>query len=257
MMEHFTDDRQHGIGVSRTKPAESEPFLSFETFCQLHAHLDGMHFSQTQTEPVRKQRVSLEALFRSPLFQRLTEGNLPMASLCGLAATGSSPLLSLIMKCPSDALEGMLKHFSLDDPLREEALHRLEQLRKEPPQKNKNDDELLPKNPDSQFYAKLKSMAEAKFKSVSKLADYAGISKQVISKINTDNRVSREVALQLAAALELNYEEANNFLALAGYTLRADNRREVIIGFVMQNPPYTLKDMEEALFLMGERCFLE
>lgn len=256
-MEHFTYDRQHGNKVSRSKPEEGAHFLSFETFCQLHAELDGMHFSHTQTEPARKQQVSLEALFRNPLFQRLIEGNLPMASLCGLTATSSSPLLSLIMKCSPDALEGMLEHLSLDDPLREKALHRLRQLRKEPPQDNKNDDELLPKNPDSQFYAKLKSMAETKFKSVSKLADYAGVSKQVISKINTDNRVSREVALQLAAALELNYEEANNFLALAGYTLRADNRREVIIGFVMQHPPYTLKDMEEALFLMGERCFLE
>lgn len=65
------------------------------------------------------------------------------------------------------------------------------------------------------------------------------------------------MALHLAVALELDYEEANQLLSLAGYTMRATNRREAIISFIMRRSPYTFSDVEDALFLTGEKGFTD
>lgn len=223
-MECFMNDQQQDIAV-RPGGLEMEHVFSFEKFCQLQTYLDGMHFTQGQTQPTRKPRISLEALIRSNAIQRLLKREFPMGSFCGLMPDNSSALLSFIMQCTPKALEAMLEHFYMDDPMRKVVVDRLEELRKEPAAEYEA--ALPPDNSDNQFYQALKAKAEEKFKSVS----------------------------QLAVALELDYEEARRFLALAGYTLRASNRREAIISFIMRHPPYTMSEMEDALMLMDEKCF--
>lgn len=252
-MECFTNDQQQDI-VVRLGGLEKERIFSFEKFCQLQTYLHGMHFTQEQTQPTRKPCISLETLYRNNAIQRLLKRGFLRGSFCSLMPDNNSALLSFIMQCTPKALEAMLEHFYMDDPMHKVVVDRLEELRKEPAAEYEA--ELPPDNSDDQFFQVLKDKAEEKFKSVSQLAEYAGVSKQVISKINTGKQhVSREVALRLAVALELDYEEASRFLALAGYTLRANNRREAIISFIMRHPPYTMSEMEEALMLMEEKGF--
>lgn len=229
--------------------------ISFDVFCQLNKHLAEIEFLEKGYASTKEQPVSLEMLCRSNAIRILAKKNSSLASLCANATDNESVIASLIMQCNAKTLEQMLDYFSLDDPMRNVILTRLTQLRENP---SKEQSTVLPQNDsDSSFYETLKKKVELKYKSLSKFSDYAGVSKQVISKIKTEKRVSREVALHLAVALELDYEEANQLLSLAGYTMRATNRREAIISFIMRRSPYTFSDVEDALFLTGEKGFTD
>lgn len=229
--------------------------ISFDVFCQLNKHIAEAELSENSSVSIKEQPISLEMLFRSNAAKLLVKKKASLVSLCANATDNEPIIAALIMQCNTKTLEEMLDHFSLEDPMRKVVLTRLNRLRKDPSEEQST---LLPQNDlDSSFYETLKYKVEKKYKTLSKFSDYAGVSKQVISKIKTEKRVSREVALHLAVALELDYEEANQFLSIAGYTLRATNRREAIISFIMRRSPYTLSDVEDALYLMGEKGFLD
>ena len=112
---------------------------------------------------------------------------------------------------------------------------------------------------DNTFFQYLCAWIDKKgFKSDSAFYNHAGISRQVFSKIrNSQIAVSRELALHLAVALGLNYEEGTDFLSQAGYSFNPNSRREQIISFLMRKRIYTFYEMEEFLSVLGEKPFLD
>lgn len=95
------------------------------------------------------------------------------------------------------------------------------------------------------------------FKSDSDFYNQAGISRQTFSKMrNNKAPISREMALHLAVALGLNYDEAVEFLKYAGYSFNPNIRREQIISFLMRKRQYSFFEIEEILSLLHEKTFL-
>lgn len=63
----------------------------------------------------------------------------------------------------------------------------------------------------------------------------ANIDKRHYSKLISGHvSPSREVSIALAIALQLNYEQAQDFIGKAGYTLSTNSERDVLIRFCLQ-----------------------
>lgn len=108
------------------------------------------------------------------------------------------------------------------------------------------------------FFPYLCSWIDKKgFASDSDFYNHAGISRQVFSKMrNNKAPVSREMALHMAVALGLNYDEAVEFLSHAGYSFNPNSRREQIISFLMRKRQYSFYEIEELLSIFHEKTFL-
>lgn len=108
------------------------------------------------------------------------------------------------------------------------------------------------------FFQYLCSWIDKKgFKSDSDFYNQAGISRQTFSKMrNSKSQISREMALHMAVALGLDYEEGVEFLNYAGYSFNPNSRREQILSFLMRKRKYTFYEMEELLSVLHEKTFL-
>lgn len=108
------------------------------------------------------------------------------------------------------------------------------------------------------FFPYLCSWIDKKgFASDSDFYNQAGISRQAFSKMrNNKTPISREMALHLAVALGLNYEEAVEFLNYTGYNFNPNSRREQIISFLMRKRQYSFYEIEELLSILNEKTFL-
>ena len=108
------------------------------------------------------------------------------------------------------------------------------------------------------FFEYLCSWIDKKgFKSDSDFYNQAGISRQTFSKLRNQRcQISRELALHMAVALGLDYEEGVEFLSYAGYSFNPNSRREQILSFLMRKRKYTFYEMEELLSVLHEKTFL-
>lgn len=108
------------------------------------------------------------------------------------------------------------------------------------------------------FFPYLCSWMDKKgFISDSDFYNQAGISRQAFSKMrNSKASISSEMALHLAVALGLNYDEAVEFLKHAGYSFNPNSRREQIISFLMRKRQYSFFEIEEILSVFREKTFL-
>ena len=82
----------------------------------------------------------------------------------------------------------------------------------------------------------------------------AGITADCFSKLQSgkSSKPLRENAFALAFALELNMEEAKEFLAAAGYAFPIITAKEdIIYSFCFEHGPYTVDEVNEALCHFG------
>ena len=82
----------------------------------------------------------------------------------------------------------------------------------------------------------------------------AGITPDCFSKLKAgkSSKPKRENAFALAFALELNMEEAKEFLAAAGYAFPIITAKEdIIYTFCFEHGPYTVDEVNEALCYFG------
>lgn len=82
----------------------------------------------------------------------------------------------------------------------------------------------------------------------------AGITPHCFSKLQSgkSSKPLRENAFALAFALELNMEEAKEFLAAAGYAFPIITAKEdIIYSFCFEHGPYTVDEVNEALCHFG------
>jgi len=65
----------------------------------------------------------------------------------------------------------------------------------------------------------------------------ACVTKQVYSKIknNPDYHPSKLTVLQLCVGLQLNLDEAKDFLARAGYALSSSDKTDLVFSFAFEN----------------------
>ncbi|MBQ6213855.1 MAG: hypothetical protein IJJ67_00315 [Oscillospiraceae bacterium] len=83
----------------------------------------------------------------------------------------------------------------------------------------------------------------------------ARIDRKLFSKITSDRSYtpSKDTCIALAMALNLNPDEAAEFLSRAGFVLSHSIRRDVIIEYFFREGEYSVDDLNTVLYQMGEK----
>lgn len=218
--------------------------ISFDLYCEIEHILEEYQMEYDQRE------------------ENLSQCTLPQSVMktIGLLEKKNSDeklFSTLIAQCDSESIRQLIDYFPVEAPIQVLLKERLKAL------KNNSSPVIIEtdenKKEDSQFYQYLLECTKKKgYATISDFYNYAGISRQRISKLRLDDSsISREFSLHMAVGLEYDYEQSFEFLKRAGYNFVPRNRRETIIAYVMRNQRYTFSQMEEVLYLFNEKTFLE
>lgn len=106
------------------------------------------------------------------------------------------------------------------------------------------------------------SFAEAVFKyieikgiTIPEVYKRANLDRKLFSKIRASKNYqpSKNTALALAIALELNLDETKDFIGKAGYALTHSNEFDIIIEYCIINGIYNIMKINETLFAFGQQ----
>lgn len=224
--------------------------VDFNLFCELSEYLSNLNVSESKDGSLNykfNQSCELDDELKNIIeksrvcyFKRQDE---------------SDAFLSLIYNCNREQLKSLMEYFEADAPIQRELKKRYNELEVQ----NSTNDINKINNNESSFFERLCSYIDEKgYASDADFYNYAAISRQTFSKIrNNATKISRETAIHLAVALELDYESAEQFLNEAGYSLKSTNRRDAIVAFVMRKKQYTFQEINELLFMFNEKTFLD
>lgn len=86
----------------------------------------------------------------------------------------------------------------------------------------------------------------------------ANVNRKLISKLRTnpDKNVDKKTALALAVGLELDREQAEEFIKLAGYALSPRIMFDRIVSYFIENGIYDIQEINEALFRYTEKVLV-
>lgn len=173
--------------------------------------------------------------------------------------TGTDAVAELIKNCDIKSVQNLMSYFEKNAPIQTLLRARYKELKSYEEQENINEYIAKELKKTENFYIYLCSLIESKgFKTDADFYNYIGMTRQTFAKIRKKGaRVSRNHALLMAAGLKLNYNEAVEFMAKAGYVFRTDNTREVIISYVMRNKKYDLTELDEILISFGESPLMD
>jgi hypothetical protein len=99
------------------------------------------------------------------------------------------------------------------------------------------------------FNQVLFSFIDGKGASDSEVYKRAGLDRRHFSKIrsNPDYRISKNTAIALVLALELDKKEADKLLIAAGYSLSENDTLDLVIQFCLEKKIYDMNIVNEAL----------
>lgn len=103
------------------------------------------------------------------------------------------------------------------------------------------------------FTEMLMSLIEKKGKKISDIYTKAGISKQHFSKIknNPDYQPSKNTALALAVALNLNLEETEDLIGRAGFALSKSSKSDLIVKYFIEKKIFDVDEINYNLDVRG------
>lgn len=219
--------------------------IEFSEYCKIYDHL--------MASPNDAGRIAYPAKHRQ-------QSAVQMLCVCMAVADIRSDKLyidTLIDQCGLETLRKLRAYFIDDTQTDARIMQRIRLLEKYPDQEAQCDGTAKTAEEPSFFQYLCTWINQKGYRSDAEFYNHAGMSRQRFSKLRNGPRsVSRETALHLAAALELDADECDEFLRYAGYSLNLNVRREQLIAYVMRNKKYTFDEMEELLYMFQEKTFL-
>lgn len=108
------------------------------------------------------------------------------------------------------------------------------------------------------FGARFFRLVDEKGLTDSQVYNRANVNRKVISKlrINPDKNVDKKTALALAVGLELDIDETEDFIRLAGYALSPRIKFDKIVRYFIENGDYDIHEINEALFKYTEKVLV-
>ena len=103
--------------------------------------------------------------------------------------------------------------------------------------------------PEEDFKTQLFRLIDERRLSDPEVYKKANITKQVFSKIRSkkEYQPSRNTALALALALELNLDQTTDLLSRAGYAFSPSNKTDIVIRYCIENRIFRLFDVDSYL----------
>lgn len=110
------------------------------------------------------------------------------------------------------------------------------------------------KKKDAGFAVTLVNLIEHSGKKNSEVYKKANVDKKLFSKIvnNVNYHPSKQTAVAFAIALELNFQQTQDLIGRAGYTLTHSSRFDLIIEFFIRRKLYNIFEINEVLFEFDE-----
>lgn len=235
----------------------------------LYEKIDEMIKDKRFDDKIRRETAEKERLIdellkgnREGLFRKL-EGS--YAKNCN-EMTDSELLAVILQSCSEEVLLGLEREFGrkskiseiirekmpdISQPKRridEETITSLENMLKESEKMN------------SRLYSLIcKHLEERGYKSDADFYKSISMSRQNFARIrNKSVNVGKESVLWIACGLGLSYIEAYQILNAAGYTFKANDKRDMVIEYIMKNVPnYTLDTVNDILYHFGLRTFFD
>ena len=116
-------------------------------------------------------------------------------------------------------------------------------------------DELINLLKKATFTEELIRLIRESGKKDSQIYKAADIDKRLFSKIMSDRdyKPSKDTAIALSLALRLSFEEMQDLISRAGYTITHSSKRDLIIEFFFKKKQYRLIELNAALYRFGEK----
>lgn len=97
---------------------------------------------------------------------------------------------------------------------------------------------------------------EKGYKSDADFYNSIGMPRQLFARIrNSEANLSKKTVLWIIIGLKLNYSEARELLLLSGYSLKKNDKKDVIISYILRHTQYSLFKVNEILDHFGEDSF--
>lgn len=112
------------------------------------------------------------------------------------------------------------------------------------------------KKTDATFSEALLRLISAKGKTDPEIYKRANVDRKHFAKIrkNPNYQPSKTTALAFAVALELNLDEAKDFIGRAGYALSHSSKTDIIVEYFIEREEYDIFTINETLFAFGQPC---
>ncbi len=119
---------------------------------------------------------------------------------------------------------------------------------------NTNEWRQLLKNLDAGFSVTLLQLIDRSGKKDSEIYKKANVDRKLFSKIrnNMDYKPSKTTALAFAFALELDVDEAKDFIGRAGFALSHSSKFDVIVEYFLEKRNYDVFELNEVLFAFDQ-----
>ncbi len=119
---------------------------------------------------------------------------------------------------------------------------------------NTNEWRQLLKNLDAGFSETLLQLIDRSGKKDSEIYKKANVDRKLFSKIrnNMDYKPSKTTALAFAFALELDVDEAKDFIGRAGFALSHSSKFDVIVEYFLEKRNYDVFELNEVLFAFDQ-----
>ena len=114
-----------------------------------------------------------------------------------------------------------------------------------------NDDlTIFLKKKDASFAVTLVSLIEKSGKTNSQVYKKANVDRKLFSKIinNVNYHPTKQTAVALALALELSYEQTQDLIGRAGYTLTRSSKFDLVIEYFLRKKYYNIFEINEVLY---------
>ena len=180
--------------------------------------------------------------------------------------TDSELLVAVLQSCSEEVLLGLEKEFGKNSKISK--LIRDEVLKDSQTQQISNEEtittlENMLKESEKlnyKLYSLIcKYMSEKGYKSDADFYNSIFMSRQNFARIrNKSANIGKDCILWIVCGLGLNYIEAYQVLNAAGYTFKSNDKRDVVISYIMKNvPDYTFDMVNDVLYHFNLRTFLD
>jgi len=239
---------------------------NFDIYAQINDFIKDKRFDESITFKTREIKQVINDIL-SGKKATLQSAGFPGCAAKDYAAMSDSELLLIVLKsCSEDVLLELENQFGKKSKISEIIREKILNL---PKGKSGNAEEAImtlecmlkesEKSGNKLYSLICKYMDEKGYASDADFYNSISMSRQNFARIrNKSINIGKDTVMWIICGLGLNYVQAHQVLSAAGYTFKSNDKRDVIISYIIKNiSDYSLDTVNEVLYHFGLRTFFD
>lgn len=238
---------------------------NLEIYAQINEFIQGKRFDESYIVKAKEVKQIIDDILKGKRVS-LPSKIYPGCAAKECAAMSDAELLLMVLKsCSEDVLLEIESQFGKKSKISEMIREKILNL---PKKKNSTTDTIMTlesmlkeseKNDNPLYSIICKYMDEKGFESDSDFYNSISMSRQNFARIrNKSANIGKDTILWIICGLGLDYVQAHQVLSTAGYTFKSNNKRDVIISYIIKNiPNYNIDTVNDVLYHFGLRTFFD